>query len=78
MTGHGSPIFENQSADFLCNLPPGDRQSSVKLRRGQLSPDAAFPDLTHINVACAAPCPPARLKISGTSACEARPSLTAA
>jgi hypothetical protein len=78
MTGHRSPTFANQSADFHCNLPPDVCQSSMKLRRGQLSPDGALPDLTHINVACAARRPSARAKIFAASACEARPSLTAA
>jgi len=47
-------------------------------RRGQLSPDAPFPSLTHVKVARSARRPPACAKSAAATAFEARPSLTAA
>ncbi|MCU9954405.1 hypothetical protein OEJ37_13685 [Burkholderia sp. BKH01] len=78
MTGRRSTTLANQLPDFDCNLLRIDRQLPIRVQRGQLSPDAPFPSLTHVKVARAARHPPACAKSAAPPAFEARPALTAA
>ncbi|NLA17386.1 hypothetical protein GPU89_08280 [Burkholderia cepacia] len=77
------PVDDHQSAHINRRIFIAIHRLSIgngrcRIRRGQLSPDAGCPGLTHVKLARAARRAPGSAKNTAAPACEARPPLTGA